>query len=264
MQHPAYGELRPVTRYASVLLADNPSHMTLDGTNSWVVCAPGVNDRIVIDPGPAEATHLNKLAKTGRISLILLTHHHPDHTAGAYEFAEMTGAPIRAFDPELSSGGEAFDDGEEIESAGVRLRVLATPGHTADSVCFRVKDDAEPAVFTGDTILGRGSTVVAHPDGNLAAYLNSLHTLSELPPGTTGLTGHGPELPDIVETAENYLAHRHQRLEQVRSALRAQGKDVTPRQVVEVVYAGVDQSLWPAAEWTVRAQLAYLRELGEL
>ena len=198
MQHPAYGELRPVTPYAAVLLARNPNIMTLDGTNTWLVSAPGAGESVVIDPGPADAEHLRLVAEQGPISLVLLTHHHPDHTEGVRDFVELTGAPVRALDRELCIDAEPFADGEVIEAAGVRLEVIATAGHTADSVCFAVDHDEVPAVFTGDSVLGQGTTIVAHPDGRLGSYLASLRALAALPAGTTGLPGHGPELPDIA------------------------------------------------------------------
>ncbi|GAA4611725.1 MBL fold metallo-hydrolase [Saccharopolyspora hordei] len=258
-EHPAHGTLRPVTRYASVLLAHNPSPMTLEGTNTWVVGEPGAAGRVVIDPGPEDADHLRRVADHGPVSLVLLTHHHPDHTDGVARFVELTGAPVRALDPALCRDGEPLRDGEVVEAGGVELRVLATPGHTADSVCFVVDGD-EPAVFTGDSVLGRGTTVVAHPDGHLGSYLESLRRLADLPEGLRVLPGHGPDLPDARTVAEHYLQHRHQRLDQVRAALADLGPDATPRQVVEVVYADVDRSVWPAADLTVQAQLTYLRE----
>lgn len=264
MEHPAYGEIRAVTGYASVLLARNPGPMTLDGTNTWVLRAPGAGDCVVIDPGPSDPDHLAMAAAQGPVSLILLTHHHPDHSAGAPEFAERTGAVVRAFDPALCIGAAALQDGEWIESSGVRLRVLATAGHTSDSVCFQVDHDSEPSVFTGDSVLGYGTTVVMHPDGHLGSYLESLRLLSTLPEGTVALPGHGPERPDVAQAAREYLDHRSQRLDQVRAVVRAQGAGVTSRAVVEIVYADVDRAVWPAAELTVHAQLAYLRELGEL
>ena len=264
MQHPAYGEVRPVTSWASVVLAHNPGPMTLDGTNTWVVSAPGAPSRAVIDPGPADADHLRRVADRGPVDLILLTHHHPDHAEGVPEFAERTGAPVRAWDAELCAGAEPLRDGEVLDACGVSLRVLATPGHTSDSVSFLVERDDEPAVFSGDTVLGRGTTVVAHPDGHLDSYLRSLRRLAELPAGTAVLPGHGPELPDAAEAATAYLAHREQRLDQVREVVGARGSDVTARQVVEIVYADVDPAVRGAAEWSVRAQLTYLDEAGEL
>jgi len=260
ISHPAYGVLRPVTPLASVLLARNPSPMTLDGTNTWVVRAAGVEECVVIDPGEQDEDHLQQVGAQGPVALVLLTHRHHDHAGGARRFAELTGAPVRALDPSLVLGSEALSGGDVIAAAGCELRVLATPGHTSDSLSFLLDGpDTIPAVLTGDTILGRGTTVIAHPDGALGPYLDSLRLLAELPPGTPVLPGHGPELPDARAAAVHYLAHREQRLEQVRAALDALGADASARQVVELVYIDVDRALWPAAEWSVRAQLDYLR-----
>ncbi|GAA3051484.1 MBL fold metallo-hydrolase [Pseudonocardia yunnanensis] len=260
MSHPAYGELRPVTALASVLLAENPSPMTLEGTNTWVLRAPDVEECLVVDPGEEDEEHLRRVAAHGPVALVLLTHRHPDHAAGARRFAELTGAPVRALDPSLVLESEALGDGDVVAGAGVELRVVGTPGHTSDSLSFLLHGpSAGPAVLTGDTILGRGTTVIAHPDGALGPYLDSLRLLSELPAGTTVLPGHGPELPDAPAAAAAYLAHREQRLDQVRTALGKLGPDASARQVVEVVYTDVDRTLWPAAELSVRAQLDYLR-----
>jgi len=253
---PAYGVLRRITPTASVLLENNPSSMTLEGTNSWVLRGPGASGSVVVDPGYEDIEHLTLLAETGSVELIVLTHHHPDHAEGAPWFAERVGAPVRAFDEKLCIGGASLVDGEVIEAGGVRLSVLHTPGHTGDSICL-VSDGQ---ILTGDTILGRGTTVLH----DLGDYLRSLRKLIGLPDGTVGLPGHGPELPDLAATAREYLAHREERLDQVRSALEKLGADATPRQVVEVVYADVDKALWAPAEWSVRAQLDYLRsEDGE-
>jgi glyoxylase-like metal-dependent hydrolase (beta-lactamase superfamily II) len=262
MSHPAYGQLRPVTPLASVLLAENPSPMTLEGTNTWIVRAPGVEECVVIDPGEEDEEHLGRVARQGPVALVLLTHRHHDHAGGARRFAELTGAPVRALDPTLVLGSEALADGDVVAAAGCELRVLTTPGHTSDSLSFLLDgpEGGPPAVLTGDTILGRGTTVIAHPDGALGPYLESLRRLADLPEGTRVLPGHGPELPDAPAAASYYLAHREERLDQVRAALRTLGPDATARQVVEVVYADVDRVLWPAAEWSVRAQLDYLRD----
>jgi glyoxylase-like metal-dependent hydrolase (beta-lactamase superfamily II) len=255
--HPAYEVLRPVTAAAGVVLADNPSGMTLDGTNSWILRAPGNRGCIVVDPGPDDA-HLDRLREQGPVELILLTHHHLDHSEGARAFSGATGAPVRALDPELCLGAEGLRAGESVGAAGLDVRVLATPGHTTDSLCFVV--DGDHSVLTGDTVLGRGTTVLGDHHGALGDYLSSLDRLAALPEGTTLLPGHGPDLPDAPQTARDYLAHRRQRLEQVREAVRRLGGEPTPRQVVEIVYADVDESLWPAADLSVAAQLAYLRQ----
>ncbi|MDN5858185.1 MAG: MBL fold metallo-hydrolase [Pseudonocardia sp.] len=261
MNHPAYGQLRPVTPVASVLLEDNPGPMTLEGTNTWLLRAPDSATCVVVDPGELDAAHLARVAAAaGDVELVLITHRHHDHVGGAPRFAELTGAPVRALDPALVVGARPLVDGEVLEAAGVRVQVVATPGHTSDSASLLLAGPGSgPAVLTGDTVLGRGTTVIAHPDGSLGPYLTSLRRLAELAPGTVVLPGHGPELPDAAEIARAYLAHREQRLDQVRAALETLGADAPPRQVVELVYQDVDQGLWPAAELSVRAQLDFLR-----
>jgi glyoxylase-like metal-dependent hydrolase (beta-lactamase superfamily II) len=210
---------------------------------------------IVVDPGPDNAEHIRGLAGLGRIPLVLISHRHGDHTDGIDALVAATGATVRSVGSGFLRGpGGYLTDGEVIEAAGVRLRVLATPGHTADSVSF-VLDDA---VLTADTVLGRGTAVIDDEDGSLADYLDSLRRLRGLGSRTV-LPGHGPELADLAAVTEMYLAHRQERLEQVRGALRVLGDEATPRQVVERVYADVDQTLWNAAESSVRAQLTYLR-----
>lgn len=260
--HPAYGLLRPVTADASVLLAGNPSPMTLEGTNTWLLRAPGSPHCVVVDPGPDDEEHLRRVAAHGPVSHVLLTHRHPDHAGGAHRLAELVSAPVQAADPDYRQGCDGLAEGDVVAAAGLEVWVLATPGHTSDSLCFLVESDGAASVLTGDTVLGRGSTVIAHPDGRLRDYLASLRRLAELPPGVTVLPGHGPDLPDAGEAARTYLAHRQQRLEQVRAArdaLRARhNREPDPRQVVEIVYADVDPVLWPAADASVAAQLAYL------
>jgi glyoxylase-like metal-dependent hydrolase (beta-lactamase superfamily II) len=255
--HPAYGTVREVLPIASVLLQNNPGPMTLDGTNTWLLRAPGSDETVVVDPGQADDAHLERLLEAApKIAVVLVTHGHFDHSQAAAEVHERTGAPVRAVDPAYCLGAQPLADGELLDSAGLLIRVLATPGHTSDSASFVIGDDT--AVLTGDTILGRGTTVVAHPDGELAPYLDSLRRLRDLGAAMV-LTGHGQELPSAADAAEFYLAHRAERLEQVRSTLAALGPDATARQIVEVVYTDVDESVWWAAELSVRAQLDYLR-----
>lgn len=261
MTHPAYETLRPVLAQASVLLQDNPGPMTLDGTNTWLLRDADSDACVVVDPGESDDAHLTKLlAAAGHVALVLVTHGHHDHSAAAPALHEATGAPVRAVDPAHCHGGaRPLTDGEVLAAGGVRLQVLATPGHTADSASFVLESGPQRAVLTGDTILGRGTTVVAHPDGVLGPYLDSLARLRELG-ALTVLPGHGPEIASVADVAAQYLAHRAERLDQVRAALGTLGAGASTRQIVEVVYADVDESVWWAAELSVAAQLDYLRD----
>jgi glyoxylase-like metal-dependent hydrolase (beta-lactamase superfamily II) len=253
--HPAYGRLRPVTETASVLLCNNPGLMTLEGTNTWVLRGPGSDEMVVVDPGPDDDEHIARLAELGRIPLVLISHKHEDHTGAIDKIVDATAAVVRSVGSGYLRGlGGPLTDGEVIEAAGLRITVMATPGHTVDSLSF-VLDDA---VLTADTVLGRGTTVIDKEDGSLAAYLDSLHRLRGLGRRRV-LPGHGPELDDLEAVSDMYLAHRQQRLDQVRAALRELGEDATTRQVVEHVYTDVDEKLWDVAEWSVQAQLDYLR-----
>ncbi|TQM29250.1 MBL fold metallo-hydrolase [Nocardia bhagyanarayanae] len=256
--HPAYGQLRQVTPTAAVLLADNPGQMTLDGTNTWILRAPDASEYVVVDPGPKDKKHSEAIASVtdGKIALTLITHRHHDHTGGIERLVKLTGTPVRAKDPEFLRGADApLADGEVIEAAGLRIGVLATPGHTADSLSF-VLDDA---VLTGDTILGSGTTVLDSTDGTLADYLGSLDRLIEAGAGKALLPAHGPDHPDLEPVARYYIQHRRERLDQVRAALAELGPDAGAMAVVRKVYADVDKRLWPAARSSVQAQLEYLR-----
>ncbi|MDT0266935.1 MBL fold metallo-hydrolase [Streptomyces sp. DSM 44915] len=256
-----------ITERASCVLAPNPSPMTLDGTNTWLLAEPDAELAVVVDPGPLDEGHLRAVTETvaergQRVGLVLLTHGHADHAEGATRLAELTGAPVRALDPALRLGDEGLAAGDVVTTGGIELRVVGTPGHTGDSLSFHLPADA--ALLTGDTVLGRGTTLVAHPDGRLGDYLDSLRRLRSLTEGDEGahtvLPGHGPVLADAQGAIDYYLAHRADRLAQIESAVN-RGL-LTAAQVVADVYADVDRAVWPAAELSVRAQLAYLRAHG--
>ncbi|RLV48454.1 MBL fold metallo-hydrolase [Nocardioides mangrovicus] len=234
--------------------------MTLDGTNTWVLRAIDGGRSVVVDPGPPDEAHLAAVAEAaGDVAVVLLTHHHLDHSEAARAFAEQMGCGVRALDPAYRLGSEGLGEGDVVAVGDLEVHVVATPGHTADSLSFVLP--AERVVLTGDTVLGRGTTVVAHPDGQLGAYLDSLdrlHALAEAHEIERVWPGHGPVIDDALAALDFYRAHRRERLEQVAAAREALGPEATPREVVERVYADVDPVLWGAAELSVRAQIRYL------
>ena len=247
------------------VLAGNPGPMTLDGTNTWLVDVDP-ESVVLVDPGPDDPRHLAAVreALADRwVRDILLTHGHPDHSAGALRFSDALRARVRAVDPAHTLGDEGLTAGEVLAHADHEIHVVPTPGHTSDSISLYVP--RQGALLTGDTILGRGTTVVAHPDGRLADYLQSLQLLLDLV-ATRGTTvvwpGHGPVLDDAGAVLAAYLDHRRERLDEVREALVGLDPgtplaEVTQR-VVQTVYADVPRILWPAAALSVRAQLEYL------
>lgn len=243
-----------------VLRAANPGPMTLTGTNSYVLGNEA--GLVVVDPGPLLEEHLLALAAAGVVKLILITHRHADHTEGSARLHELTGAPVRAALPKFCHGAPPLHDGESLRIAGLTLNVLATPGHTSDSLCFFLPDDGpHGSMLTGDTVLGQGTTVLDHPDGRLVDYLSSLERLRECGPATV-LPGHGPVLPDLAATVAMYQNHRAERLAQVRAAveqLHVRGDAVPSAEAVtELVYGDVPTAVRPAAVLAVRAQLRYL------
>ena len=248
------------------VLAPNPGPMTLSGTNTWVLGRPDPGPVLVVDPGPDDEEHLRRVLDTagGRVSAVLVTHRHLDHVAGAARFAGLAGCGVGAVDPAWRVGEEGLADGAVLEVEGARVEVLATPGHTDDSVSLLLThgtDDAEQVeLLTGDTVLGFGSTVITHPDGDLGAYLASLDRLLDVV-ATRGvariLPGHGPVVTDPSAVLEGYRRHRRERLDQVRRAVVAGAS--SPEDVVRAVYPEVlGTPLERAALQSARAQLDHL------
>lgn len=265
---PAPGTMPRIERLDEVstrVLADNASPMTLDGTNTWVVVPPGSGVAMVVDPGPDDPDHFDRVARVlaeadARPLMVVATHHHVDHAAGAQAWADRWACKVVAADPAVAGPrGRTIADGDRLDLPGLRVDVIATPGHTADHLAFRL---GTGALMTGDHVLGRGTSVVTHPDGNLSAYLASLRRLVAVRADVL-YPGHGPVLADDPDAVlRHHLLHREFRLEQVMAALA--GGPLLPGELVALIYADHDRALWPAAEASTRAALAHLHDQGRV
>jgi glyoxylase-like metal-dependent hydrolase (beta-lactamase superfamily II) len=261
-QLPRVAELEPlVTR----VLAPNPSGMTLDGTNTYVVGAPGSGQAVVVDPGPADSRHLAAVqevltARDARVVAVLVTHHHLDHAEAAAPWSSHFAAPVAAASRTVAGpAGRVLEPGERLALAGTAVDVVPTPGHTGDHLAFRVESGA---VLVGDHVLGRGTSVVTHPEGDVVAYLESLRRVHDLGPSAL-YCGHGPELTeDPIAVLDFYAAHRAFRESQLIDALTAGARTVD--ELVATVYAPVPVQLWPAAAQSTRATLAKLQTEGRV
>ncbi|SDD11162.1 MBL fold metallo-hydrolase [Auraticoccus monumenti] len=247
----------------SRVLAPNPGPMTLEGTNTWVLGA-GSGPAVVVDPGPDDEGHLDAVASAcpDGVATIVLTHHHHDHVEGVAGLVQRTGAQVRAVRHDLCTG-PVLRDGDRLDVPAGTLEVLLVPGHTSDSLALLLDDPAGTVLLSGDTVLGRGTTVIAHPDGHLQDYLDSLRRLQQVVRErkvVRVLPGHGPEVERPAEVLAEYLRHRLDRLEQVRSA-RAGGAS-TAEEVVAAVYGPLEPVLHGAALRSVRAQLQHLDSDG--
>jgi glyoxylase-like metal-dependent hydrolase (beta-lactamase superfamily II) len=235
------------------VLAPNPGIRELEGTNTWIV---GDGPSIAIDPGPDDAGHVRVVAReAGHLAAILLTHDHPDHAPGAAALAEATGAPVYAARP--PDGGQRLRDGQRIVAGDMALTAVATPGHSPDHVAFF--GDRHRALFTGDAVLGRGTSVIDPPEGDLTAYLRSLQRMRELSPRVL-YPGHGPVVFDGPGKLDEYVEHRAAREEQVLAALVSGPR--TPEEVVPEIYGDHPAELHELAARSVLAHLIKLESEG--
>jgi glyoxylase-like metal-dependent hydrolase (beta-lactamase superfamily II) len=237
------------------VLAPNAGLRELEGTNTWVV---GRWPAAVIDPAVDDPGHLSEvLEAAGRIDAIVLTHDHPDHAPGARTLASWTGAPILAARP--AEGMERLRDGRVLRMPGVAITAVATPGHSPDHIAFLLEDGR--CLFTGDAVLGRGTSVIDPPDGDLAQYLRSLQRMRDLAPRTI-YPGHGPVVLDAVAKLDEYLEHRAMREEQVLSGLGNGPR--TAEELVPAIYGEYPAELHPLAARSVMAHLLKLEAEGRV
>jgi glyoxylase-like metal-dependent hydrolase (beta-lactamase superfamily II) len=254
------GVPRQVTPRATWLLAPNPGPMTFDGTNSWVLHEPGHRGAVVVDPGPDDDGHLSALIalatdQGGSVDAILLTHGHPDHFGGVPAMARRTGAPVYAAD--ARRGDRKLESGS-FEISGLHIEVIATPGHSSDSLSFHLPDDQ--AMATGDTVLGRSAPAILDPDGRVDQMITSLGQIRLLL--DTGapviLPGHGPVVTDPGAQLALALTAREARLAQHEAAIRDGCR--TTSEIADRLYGPFDERIRRAIEATVRAHLRYLRD----
>jgi glyoxylase-like metal-dependent hydrolase (beta-lactamase superfamily II) len=236
------------------VLAPNPSVYTLEGTNTWIV---GNDPAAVIDPGPDISTHLEEVRReAGRVAMILLTHRHEDHASGGPALSEMTGAPVLAA---MGRGPMHLHDGQELELGRLTLVAVSAPGHTRDSTA--ILDPDSRSLFTGDTVLGRGTSFIDPPDGDVASYLRSLRRLRELDARTL-YPGHGPTVFRVRAKLDEYLEHRAERERQVLAAIGTEER--APEDLVPEIYAGYPQEALPLAARSVLAHLLKLESEGRV
>jgi len=240
------------------IVCENPTPLTGPGTNTYLV---GIDEIAVIDPGPEDARHLDAIAGCGgdRIRWILLTHTHPDHSPGALGLKERTGAQLLAYGP--GPEGLPLDgtlrDGDVIEATEYHLRVLHTPGHASDHLCYLLPE--ERTLFTGDHIMQGSTVVIAPPDGDMTAYLASLDALKQIKPRLRIIApGHGHLIENPNAVIDEYIEHRLAREEQVLSELRAAGSTTIP-DLVSRIYVDVPVELHP---WAAKSVWAHLRKLA--
>lgn len=235
------------------VVAPNPGPYTGPGTNTWIVDAGPVV--AVIDPGPDDDSHLAAIERRlggATVGVVLVTHSHPDHLPLAKRLAERHRATARRY--------SELGDGDVVRVGNLNLTALYTPGHSADHLCFWIAEDR--AVFTGDLVLGKGSSMVTYPEGNVAAYLRSLERVEALNPRML-FPGHWDPVTDAMGKLEEYRTHRLEREAQVLAEVR-RGSG-TARELTRRVYGSeVGEELLQAAEMTMRAHLQKLVDEGKV
>tara|TARA_R110002111_G_scaffold214_3_gene2285 strand:- start:877 stop:1812 length:936 start_codon:yes stop_codon:yes gene_type:complete len=270
-EYGASEELSPLVRR---VIAQNPSAFTFHGTGTYII---GKGEVAVIDPGPLDGAHVGALMaalKGEMVTHILITHTHRDHSPAAEPLKQLTGAKTYGFGPHgggkmgagLEEGGDmdfvpdvALEDNDVILGNGWTVDVIHTPGHLSNHVCFGLRE--EKTLFTGDHVMGWSTTVVSPPDGNMSQYMQSLEKLLSFDYHTYWPT-HGPAITETGPFVEALIAHRQERMDQIRQCLKS-GPMTIPK-MVKRMYTDVPANLHPAAARSVFAHILHMVNEGEI
>lgn len=268
------GDVEQLEPLIARVLAPNASPFTFTGTQTYLV---GTHEGIaVIDPGPADDGHLAALRSAigeTRVTAIMCTHTHRDHSPAAIPLAQATGAPIIGCAPlhlhsdaprvdapfdQTYAPDRVLEHGEAITGPGWTLRAIATPGHTSNHLCFALEESG--ALFTGDHVMGWSTSVVVPPDGDMADYMASLARLYDREQDRIYYPAHGPAVDKPRQLVRGMIGHRRQRERQIIRLLEEDARSIEA--LVPVMYKGVNEKLWPAAAQSVHAHLLDMEQRG--
>lgn len=266
---PAFGEMprdSELDQLVSRVLAPNPGPFSLDGTNTYVVGDPGSGTAVVVDPGPTDPEHLERVRavlarRDAECAAIVVTHFHLDHAEAALPWAEELGCRVVASRRDVAGDeGRVIGDGDVVEVDRLRIEAVFTPGHSSDHLSFRLPNGV---LLTGDHILGRGTTVVGWPEGDMSAYVTSLHRVLEVGPDAL-YPGHGPEMvgEDPLAVVRFYVDQRRYREAQILAVLADGPADA--HAMVPTIYVGYPDAVRPAAVRSTQGALEKMAAEGRV
>ncbi|RZO69822.1 MAG: MBL fold metallo-hydrolase [OM182 bacterium] len=271
-----YGKVVSVAPGIRRVVANNPSPFTFHGTGTYIL---GTGKVAVIDPGPDDDQHIQAILQglgDESISHILITHTHMDHSPGARPLQAICGAPTYAYGPhgagkieqgvQVEEGGDMdfvpdhlVRDGDIIAGGDWSVECVYTPGHTSNHMCFQLRE--QRALFTGDHVMGWSTSIISPPDGDMAAYMDSLHRLLERDDDTYWPT-HGPEISEPRALVRAFIEHRREREQQILDCVAGGTQLIS--QMVPLMYRDTPEFMYPAAARSVLAAVEYLVSIQAL